>query len=100
MAISCILYSCISSYVALHRLTEAIFDTAGLEPLRQAGGAGSNTLHAPEDLASWEPVVDKGGLFDRRAAHTALAEAAQMDRAAAAAMAAAQPLTHQRSRSL
>ena len=84
----------------LHTRAEAICNTAGLEPLRQAGGAGSNTLHAPEDLASWEPVVDKGGLFDRRAAHTALAEAAQIDRAAAAAMAAAQPLTHQRSRSL
>ncbi len=82
---------------------EVIFTTAGLEPLRQAAGAGGNTLHAPEDLASWEPVVDKGGVFDRRAAHAALAEAAQMDRAAASApipMAAVQSLTHQRSRSL
>eukprot|EP00891_Asterochloris_glomerata_P002161 jgi/Astpho2/2161/e_gw1.00040.194.1_t len=89
---------------AVDKLAWAAHNTlTGLEPLRQAAGAGGNTLHAPEDLASWEPVVDKGGVFDRRAAHAALAEAAQMDRAAASApipMAAVQPLTHQRSRSL
>ena len=39
----------------------------GVEPLREAAGAGRGTRDAPESLEGWQPEVSLGkGLFDRR----------------------------------
>jgi digalactosyldiacylglycerol synthase len=49
-----------------HALTRCACVPFASQPLRGLAGAGPNTKHAPEDLATWRPCRWTGGALDRK----------------------------------
>lgn len=54
--------------VLWRRCVTLLFNVVGVEPLRRAAGAGTNTRDNPVSIETFVPSEDRGGLLDRKAA--------------------------------